>query len=82
MKEIVRLLMFFVVRDVENDKLSALMVLVFSPKKLLVSYKICVATVDKNNKTFMTSSGRYSDSSTHKTVWYLGQTIRKQSLSG
>jgi len=41
-KEIVRLVMFFVVGDVENDKLSALMALVFSPKKWLVSYKICV----------------------------------------
>ena len=32
-KEIVRLVMFFVVADVENDKLSALMVLVFSLKQ-------------------------------------------------
>jgi hypothetical protein len=69
--------MFFVVGDVENDKLSALMALVFSPKKWLVSYMICVTTVDKNNKTCMPSSGRYSDSSTHKTVW-----LGKQLLSG
>jgi hypothetical protein len=40
-------LIFFVVGDVENDKLSAHMVLVFSPKTSLVSYKICVATVEK-----------------------------------
>jgi hypothetical protein len=45
--------MFFVVGDIENGNLSALMVLVFSPKKWFVSYKICVTTVDKNNKTFM-----------------------------
>ena len=64
--------MFFVVGDVEN-----LMALVFSQKKCLVSYKICVNTVDKNNQTFMSSSGSYSDSSAHKTVWYLGQAIRK-----
>jgi hypothetical protein len=31
----------------EYEKLSALMVLVFSPQKWLVSYKICVATMDK-----------------------------------
>jgi hypothetical protein len=53
--------MFFVVEDVENDKLSALMALVFSPNKWLVSYKICVVTVEKNNKTCIHSSGRYSD---------------------
>ena len=77
MKEIVRLVMCFVVGDVENDKLSALMALVFSPRKWLVSYKIYVTTVDKNNKTVMPSSGRYSDSSTNITVWY----SRKQSFS-
>ena len=68
--------MFFVVGDIENGKLSAFMVLVFSPKKWFVSYKICVTTVDKNNKTYVPSAGRYSDSSTHKTVWYRGQAIR------
>jgi hypothetical protein len=56
---------------------SALMALIFSAKRWLVSYKVCVTTVDKNNKTVMPSSGRYSDSSTHKTVWYHGQAIRK-----
>jgi hypothetical protein len=80
-KEIVRLVMFFVVRDVENDKRSALMALVFSQEKWLVSYMICVTTVDENNKTCMSSSGRYSDSSTHKTVWYLGQAIRKKAIA-
>jgi len=40
-KEIVRLVMFFVVGDVENDKLSALMASIFSPKRWLVSYKMC-----------------------------------------
>jgi hypothetical protein len=64
-KEIFRLVMFFVVGDIENGKLSAFMVLVFSPKKWFVSYKICVTTVDKNNKTFMSSSGRCSDLLTH-----------------
>jgi hypothetical protein len=54
-----------------KDKLSALMALVFSPKKWLVSYKICVTTVDKNNKTVMPSSGRYSDSSTHILALFL-----------
>ena len=76
-EEIVRLVIFFVVGDVKNDKLSALMALIFSPKRWVVSYKICVITVDKNNKTCMPSSGRLSDSSTHKTVWYRGQAISK-----
>jgi hypothetical protein len=34
-------------------------------KKWFVSYNICVTTVDKNNKTFMSSSGRCSDLLTH-----------------
>ena len=36
-----RCLMFFVVGDVENDKLSALMTSIFSLKRWLVSYKMC-----------------------------------------
>ena len=69
------------VGDVENDKLSAVMVFIFSPKRWVVSYMIGVTTVDKNNKTYMPSAGRYSDSSTHKTVWYLGQAIRKKVIA-
>jgi hypothetical protein len=57
--------MYKKIGDIENGNLSALMVLVFSPKKWFVSYKICVTTVDKNNKTFMSSSGRCSDLLTH-----------------
>ena len=34
----------------EYEKLSALMVLVFSARKWFVSYKICVATVDKKKE--------------------------------
>jgi hypothetical protein len=36
----------------EYEKLSFPMVLVFSPPKWLVSYKICVATVDKIKKNY------------------------------
>ena len=39
----------------EYEKLSALMVLVFSPQKWLVSYKICVATVDEKRRIMPSS---------------------------